>query len=666
MPNELELEAIEQVTEVPVEINNKYLPLLDNVERLRVYMSEEIDEWDTIRININNVLAEEEEKLEYINLINNSLNQFSNVTEALYNETFSLINNKSNIDQYLTCLLSIRFGYLTTRKNSIRDYLSAPRDKEISHIIPTSKRLFKWVAQDEKLARHKKHNNRLRIHAIQKFELLNLLIRDAYNSCTPDELTSPTKDLLRKSVQLHSLLDGSSQNLGHPDAAGGDYALLEALIFDINECELDKNSYKKDFSSPLLKLDLVTKDRMIWLCKEGMYEISLSMLHNYIKAISLNDPLDNSKGVRDELKLERKLLSIKRKLDTEVYEAHSILKERINPDSNMKKAFKNRLSVANLTDYDAGIWPYELPYPAFLKSRATLQNSYKQQNNYISTIVFTKQKGKKRHNRSKKNGSNKPNVRNPEEPAFPSSPLTNRRHSNKLQEAEAPISITKSNSTTINLFQEQSQLATPLSHFDIIVADQELPESKKGQHIATRKTQEEVKSKKGKEKIEEISTGLELKEQISIEEIAVPEYTLISDEIIPARRADKVWSFKDDWILPRGLRSFHPKMLEYPYLIHGASNKHLQNIVDQLFDSKQQCKVSFRDFETLWESEKGRIIGNYGGSHKELIAPRGESLFGIFSHKKSQTYGKKYIKYLQTAILYIGLKPNYELQKDTI
>jgi hypothetical protein len=121
------------------------------------------------------------------------------------------------------------------------------------------------------------------------------------------------------------------------------------------------------------------------------------------------------------------------------------------------------------------------------------------------------------------------------------------------------------------------------------------------------------------------------------------------------------WSFEKDWILPKGLRVFHSTMFPSPYPEH--SSKTHSDIITRLFNPRQACTVTFKEFHTLWLSEGGKI-DNSGGSHKELIGPdlshtvKGKTLFGIFAHSNNQTYKQRYIKYLQTAVLYIGLRPD--------
>ena len=109
--------------------------------------------------------------------------------------------------------------------------------------------------------------------------------------------------------------------------------------------------------------------------------------------------------------------------------------------------------------------------------------------------------------------------------------------------------------------------------------------------------------------------------------------------------------------MPRGLRIFHHTMFPSPYPAH--KSKTHADIINRLFNPQQACTITFKEFHTLWLSEGGKV-GNSGGSHKDLIGPdlsstiKGNSLFGIFAHGNNQTYGLGYLKYLQTAVLYIG------------
>jgi len=131
---------------------------------------------------------------------------------------------------------------------------------------------------------------------------------------------------------------------------------------------------------------------------------------------------------------------------------------------------------------------------------------------------------------------------------------------------------------------------------------------------------------------------------------------------VPAEQPASTFSFTRDWVLPHGLRSFHGQMLRFNHPILSLNVGH-QYIVDRLFDPHQQCNVTFKEFKILWKAAKGKIIGSHGGSHKQLIGPNEEPLFGIFAHGNNQTYRKNYVQYLQTAVLYIGLRPAQGLDK---
>ncbi len=103
-------------------------------------------------------------------------------------------------------------------------------------------------------------------------------------------------------------------------------------------------------------------------------------------------------------------------------------------------------------------------------------------------------------------------------------------------------------------------------------------------------------------------------------------------------------------------------MLKKPYPAQILRSTIHQNTVEQLFDLSQQCNVTFGNFQLLWNHIGGNIIGGHG-SHRQLFGPQKEKLFGIFAHNNNQVYGAGYIKYLQTAVLYIGLRPSQGLDK---
>ena len=109
------------------------------------------------------------------------------------------------------------------------------------------------------------------------------------------------------------------------------------------------------------------------------------------------------------------------------------------------------------------------------------------------------------------------------------------------------------------------------------------------------------------------------------------------------------------FVMPRGLRTFHATMIGKAYSV--ILDPSHQDIIDQLFNPRQQCNTTYHQFKVLWKANGGFIIDNRG-SHRTLQFPINVNLFGIYKpHGSSAGYGKNTVGYLQAAVLYIGLRP---------
>lgn len=114
---------------------------------------------------------------------------------------------------------------------------------------------------------------------------------------------------------------------------------------------------------------------------------------------------------------------------------------------------------------------------------------------------------------------------------------------------------------------------------------------------------------------------------------------------------EKTYSF----VFPRGLRLFRPDLTSQSFNPCTNPDQRIQTFVDILFNPKQQCNVTFDEFEHHWDRLGGKIIGNRGGSHRQLIGPDGTPWFGTYDHGG---FGKSTIAYLQAAFVLAGYKPS--------
>ena len=113
----------------------------------------------------------------------------------------------------------------------------------------------------------------------------------------------------------------------------------------------------------------------------------------------------------------------------------------------------------------------------------------------------------------------------------------------------------------------------------------------------------------------------------------------------------------NDYLLPSGIRKFHNLMPEAPYPPISLKRKD-QKFVDKIFNSKTSHTISYGEFKKFWNKMNGQIIEDTGSSHKHLIGPKGDSLYGVAAHNDAHTYGKKTIKYFRAALYYIGCRPS--------
>ena len=116
-------------------------------------------------------------------------------------------------------------------------------------------------------------------------------------------------------------------------------------------------------------------------------------------------------------------------------------------------------------------------------------------------------------------------------------------------------------------------------------------------------------------------------------------------------------SSSSDFVMPSGIRKFHALMPTSSYAIREL-DRNDQDFIDDIFHDRKFSSITYKEFKYFWESQKGRITTSHGGSHHLLIGPKGDSLFGTYTHGGGQTYTRKTIKYLRAALWYIGCRPS--------
>ncbi len=218
------------------------------------------------------------------------------------------------------------------------------------YVFPTDKGLFNYFINPK----YKDFEKANRIIIINRFELLNLLIKEAFALSSPSELSAKTIKLLRASVQLHDMITGKREDLGHPDEAGGYYAILKPLVLD--NSDVNHESYKE--LRKLLQVEDI-KEKV-----EPTESPNLTTLMILAKSIETKNLLQKA--------LDRRVLNlildkIRKDIDLEVYEAHFETTEETILLKNMWCLSENMPSIkTNMTAHQMGTWPYDLVYPGFL------------------------------------------------------------------------------------------------------------------------------------------------------------------------------------------------------------------------------------------------------------------------------------------------------------
>lgn len=570
-------------------ISSKYLHLLDIVEKMRVFNEEQMALVLTHPVLIEG--KEEELANPAKQRIQQNLQAQNDFISTIYDQTLSLLNKKQDIDQYLNFLLSFRRSYLKGRQVCVRESLDF-HSPNGTMTLPSSKRLFNFMMEDKQWSAHdRSYNASFRRHTVSRFELLNLLIKEVFTKCMLEELQPGTVALLAASVQLHPILKGERRDLGHPDEAGGPYALLELIGTDFAP-------HKPAFIDKLKRL------------------MDISSLKEQAKNINPDQPNTTF------------LFALSEKI-----KLHENIKIREVVPSDIKEGFMQFMNLGTPKGEKRGHGITIKKYQVEAQQRTEKEALKKAKRNAeIKSMLFDIKKDLELH--QDKHTLTYPAFLKPEQAHQPADEDRFFQTSGKEDKKKASI-------PSLSIRTDNNNSKVPLAPQDV-----EVQEVKKVPSTYLVSLQEEVSAKPSKEEVKEISVvGKSANNLIDSQEIG----------IIQTAQLATSFSFATDWVLPQGLRSFHSQMLKHTYPLR--SIKSHQDIVDQLFDPLQQRNITFKAFKGLWKATGGQIIGTNGGSHKELIGPQEEPLFGIFAHGDSQVYGPSYIKYLQTAVLYVGLRP---------
>lgn len=445
-----------------------------------------------------------------------------------------LLNGTLTGDQFFReTLLESRLQYLSNRT---RRAVNSCRKKDF--LLPSDPYCFEYMRQYQLKSSNAASNEYANARNVQRYQFINLLCSILYKILRRDELSAETVKLLRASPQLWRLLKGETNDLGHPDEAGG-FAIVKAYLqhpfrgneglggkWGLNPLEKAVTRIKNKVICPLWEQEKLFND-------SALYEAHVEKKTHFFRFRGLGCPPEQ--GITRELTL-----------------------------------------------FELGEWKQELPYPSFLQPVPQAIE--------VEEVITLK------------------------EPSF-----FETFSFEQLEEKEEELTIQDELSS-------QSVLSSSLA--------QSSQTSAMNEEIIAEPTVEQIAS------YLETSTSSQL---------------TTSSTVLPVPPASTSCSF--DFIMPSGIRKFHALMPETSYPIQQLSYDD-QDFVNQIFDGRRFRTITFKEFKLFWERQKGSIAESHGGSHKLLIGPKGDSLFGTYAHGGGQTYTPKTIKYLQAALWYIGCRPS--------
>lgn len=609
-----EREFEKYISALPV-VRDEYLYILQIAQHLQFYVNEILPNKFDLRENEKNDIKESpvfgREDVEILN-----------------KEATSLVTGEAKINDFLYKLLDFRFKYLKTRELLIKKgVLLKDEIIGIVHPItmyPTNRQFLDWIFKNNNLT--KKNNKKIKKQVrmeITRYELLNMLIKETFLQANLNDLDKKTILLLRASVGLHPILAGTRLDLGHPDEAcasyyslitdmisPGNYSTKSYISQVINQTELD---LKNDNSN---NLDL---------------NYSLSFLHYLYINIRIAVQGNN-------IKLKQDILNRENNRDINIYNSHPFL------------SF-NEVDVPIAYNHRCKKCIYPLPEPNFLK-------------NYNSTALTTINKEWLTINqKKKKNTKNRHKLKR--KPRHNPQPTHLEASKNKI------VEVNKHNSSTDTLVEPTSTspgfLEVELEK--ITSANQECAAQPSGEkeeilevilpvRLAPQELGVKAREKEEEKEIEEETPNIsewlhEYKPKQQPK--SFPKSAIKQSE----PKVSVCWPFEELCPLPRWIRVFHDKTIWSPCLQHKRINNKHQKIVDDLFDPVSQCKITYKEFKAVFTGAGGQIV-NTNGSHRALLDLNGIKIPGIdlFVHSKSQTFSKNFIKNLQIAVLYIGLRPS--------
>ena len=667
--------------------NARYLPLLDALERFEDFKTKVNEEDKKNRGDLDSkaewvrVLYEDHDKGERI------------LVQNVKKHVMDLLNGKETINEYLHYMITQRNLLLFEQVHQTASFLLSPQPKSHKISNPLSKKLFDFFIEDPLFQKNRDHLKEIQLNSINNNELINQMIQIPLDLTETNELDDTSKRLLL---------------LFQPNATiGGPYALLEDIIFAD-----DLVGEKKKAGLALRKLLEFDKLRKLYpsnfsfmkalfnnIYNHTFFTITLHFLqlteaYNLKMFYGLNAPNSllffyDFTGNGLNIIVPETIKPAIEKLLTKQKKAEGTI-GRNKQICSVSKPYRNRRQNHKrwspaVKSIEGDKFPKIEPKKEKKESSDFPKKEEKEKliirqlekptaNNYLDrpdlsdeknepTISFTAAEEEKNDvpqtsgdiavklNAATINGDTKAaSIPYDQATVVNTNPI-------KTEGDEAKVTLTIPYGQTIvvntNPIKTKTEEITAL-HFSIgnRVDDEDVS-------LITSFEKNEFLPGKASEK--HTHTGLSPKGSKQKKKKKSAPLTIVAPAVEPTsiqkKETDSTVGIELNkrFVMPRGLRTFHATMIQKAYSPI-ADPKH-QDIIDQLFDLRQQCNTTYHQFKVLWSANGGFIIDNRG-SHRTLQFPINVNLFGIYKpHGSSAGYGKNTVGYLQAAVLYIGLRP---------
>ena len=706
-PTEQTAQDITYVIEEQVHYtNDRYLPLLDALERFEDFKT---------KVNEENKENREkfESKAEWIKELYKKYDA-DNVAlmESFKKHVMYLLNGKETINDYLHYMLAQREALFLEDMHGEALLLLSPQPRKENIFVPSSKKLVDFFIEDSLFQKGRPRIERARLHSITFNELMDQLIQIPLGLTAANELNDTSKRLLL--LYQPNAIGGPYallEDIIFTDDVVGEKKKACLALRDLLEFDKLRKLYPSNF--------YFMKALFRGICNHTNPTITLHFLqviedHNIKLFYGLNEPegllfFDDITGkglkiiVSSSIKLViRKLLAKQEKtsLTSDDWLAYiqgaSDKKKQTYSSSKHYKNKKNELPVNRVKNIK------RLPVAKSIKGDKFSKSDPKEERKELRDFSKQEKKEKLTTKQPKKPIANNPLDRlalldekneptisfttsEGEKNAVPQKPMDTAGGLNMatISDGAKAASIPSHQATVVNANpikteDDDAKVASTIPSNQVIVVNTNSIEKKTEEitalsssvdinlRIDDRHASQIISFKEnelllGKAPEKHVDTHFfpkGSKQKKKKKSVPLTIVALIA-EPIPTQKKETDSTVGTElnkrFVMPRGLRTFHTTMIgkAYPIIV---DPKH-QDIIDQLFNLRQQCNTTYDQFKDLWKANGGFIEGKRG-SHRTLQFPINVNLFGIYKpHGSSAGYGKNTVGYLQAAVLYIGLRP---------